>query len=345
MPGGLRTTARSEPRPRPGRPAPADRFKRLSRIVLVLLATVAATASDSPSRMQVPAALMRENQGIEASGVVWAPKLDRFLVISDDTGTEDHKHRPWMFAMTRQGALDANPIAIRGIDELNDAEAICAGPEGTFFLTTSHSENKKGKSRPARRMLLQLRLSGRDLAVEGRLDLTTATDANGHGLLEIAGVDPAGTLDIEGLSWSAGALFIGLKSPLASDGSAVILRLDHAVEAFRSGRIAPGSLTRFREAALPANHGGATVHRGISDLLSLPDGSLVVLANSPKGLPSDDGGAMFWLRPGSGSATLLREFPGLKPEGVTLAEDGRGLVVVFDTDREPPLWTRVPLPR
>jgi len=95
---------------------------------------------------------------------------------------------------------------------------------------------------------------------------------------------------------------------------------------------------------LPAQHGGTTVHRGVSDLLNLPDGSLVVLANSPKGLPSDDGGAMFWLRPGAKSATLVREFPGLKPEGVALSEDGRGLVVVFDTDRDPPLWTRMPLP-
>jgi hypothetical protein len=194
-------------------------------------------------------------------------------------------------------------------------------------------------------MLLHLRLSGRDLSVEGRLDLTTATDANGRGLLAIAGVDPAGALDIEGLSWAQGVLYVGLKSPLAIDGAAVILRLDHAVEAFANGRIAPGSLTRFREASLPVTHGGTTVQRGVSDLLNLPDGSLVVLANSPKGLPSDDGGAMYWLRPGAKAATLLREFPGLKPEGVTLSEDGRGLVVVFDTDRDPPLWTRMPLPR
>ena len=313
---------------------------------LGVLATVASTGTDAPpSRIQVPAPLLRDNVSIEASGVVWAPKLDRYLVISDDTGPEYRKHQPWVFAMTRQGALDPTPVAIRGIDELNDAEAICGGPDGTFFLTTSHSENKKGKSKSSRRMLLHLRLSGRDLVVAGRLDLTTATDANGLGLLAIAGVDPSGALDIEGLSWSEGVLYVGLKSPLARDGSAVILRLDHAVEALRNGRIAPGSLTRFRVASLPANHGGTTVHRGVSDLLNLPDGSLVLLANSPKGLPSDHGGAMFWLRPGEKDPRLLREFPGLKPEGVALSEDGRGLVVVFDTDLDPPLWTRMPLPR
>lgn len=337
----------------PRGPQTADPFERrrgMGRLranavaLLFLISIIGAGSSDAPARMQVPESLLRDNLGIEASGVVWAPKLDRYLVISDDTGTEDRKHRPWMFAMTRQGALDPTPVAIRGIDELNDAEAICSGPDGTFFLTTSHSENKKGKSKPARRMLLHLRLTGRELSVAGRLDLTTATDANGRGLLAIAGVDPAGTLDIEGLSWAQDALFVGLKSPLARDGAAAILRLDHATDAFQKGRIAPGSLTRFREASLPAAHAGATVHRGVSDLLNLPDGSLVVLANSPKGLPSDDGGAMFWLRPGAKSATLLREFPGLKPEGVTLSEDGRGLVVVFDTDRDPPLWTRMPLP-
>jgi len=227
---GPQAAERHEPSAGPGR------SWLTSPRALVLLAAAVATAAgaavDAPEYMQVPASLLRENLGIEASGVVWSEKLARYLVISDDTGTEVNKHMPWLFAMSRDGVLDPTHVAIQGIDELNDAEAICAGPDGTFFLTTSHSENKKGKSKSARRQLLHLRLSGRGLSVVGRLDLTTATDANGRGLLEIAGVDPAGALDIEGLAWAQGALFVGLKSPLARDGSAVILRFDHAVEAF-----------------------------------------------------------------------------------------------------------------
>jgi phytase-like protein len=311
---------------------------------MVLATVAAAPAVLTPAMMRVPAGLLRQNTGIEASGVVWAAALDRYLVVSDDTGTEDDKHQPWLFAMSRDGTLDPSPIPIRGLETMNDAEAICAGPDGTFFLTTSHSLNKKGKAKAERRMLLELRLSGRVLSVEGRLDLTTATDAQGRGLLAIAGLDPSGSLDIEGLAYAGGALLVGLKSPLTSRGDAVILRLERPLDAFRTGRIAPGTLSRLRAASLPVARAGGGVHRGISDLVGLPDGSFVLLGNAPKGAPPDDGGAMYWLRPGATTATLLREFPGLKPEGVTLAEDGRELVVVFDTDREPPRWTRAPLP-
>jgi hypothetical protein len=315
-------------------------------LLVVIAATSAAVPlAERPATMRVPAGLLRANTGIEASGVVWASTLDRYLVVSDDTGTEDEKHQPWLFAMSRDGALDASVIPIRGVETMNDAEAICAGPDGTFFLTTSHSPNKSGKVKAPRRMLLHLRLSGRVLSVEGRLDLTTATDADGRGLLAIAGLDPPGSLDIEGLCYTSGALLIGLKSPLTPGGDAVILRLERPEAAFRAGRVPAGALTRLRAATLPVSRPGGHVHRGISDLVGLPDGSLVVLGNAPKGAPTDAGGAMYWLRPGATTATLLREYPGLKPEGVTLAEDGRELVVVFDTDREPPRWTRAPLPR
>ena len=300
----------------------------------------AANAPGTPASMEVPDALRQQNERIEASGIVWATTLQRYLIVSDDTGIGDHKHRPWIFAMNRQGVLDATPITIRGIDELNDAEAICAGPDGTFFLTTSHSLNQKGRARPARRMLLQLGLEGRALRVLGQLDLT-ATQERG-GLLGLAGLDPGGSLDIEAITYREGALLVGLKAPLTTQGGAVILRLDRPVEVLRAGRIPAGSLSRFLESTLEATRSHGIVRRGISDLVGLPDGSLVLVANSPKGMPGDGGGAMYRLR--GSAAVLVREFPGLKPEGVTLAEDGKGLVLVFDTDLHRPLWTRVALP-
>src|ERR1041385_4823353 len=114
--------------------------------------------SDAPSAIEVPTALQRENGTIEPSGVVWAAPLNRYLVVSDDTGTEDRKHLPRVMAMSRQGAFDETPVPILGVDKLNDPEAICRGPDGSFFLTTSHSPNKKGRTSAARRMLLHLRL-------------------------------------------------------------------------------------------------------------------------------------------------------------------------------------------
>ena len=329
------------------KPLPFGPIAALSIFPLLLASGCASSAQtpDAPARIAVPAALWRQNTSIEPSGVAWAPALDRYLVVSDDTGAKGQGHRPWVFAMSRQGAFDEQPVPILGVDELNDPESICGGPDGTFFLCTSHSPNKKGRTSAARRMLLHLRLEGRALRVLGRTDLTMAVDEKGGGLLSIAELDPAGTIDVEALTYHQGALLVGLKSPLTSRGSAVILRLDTPAEALRAGRIGPGGLTRYREVALGGSRAGRMVGRGISDLAGLPDGSILVLANSPKGLPSDGGGALFWLKPGASAAVLLHQFPGLKPEGVTLAEDGKGLVLVFDNDLNPPLWTRWPLPK
>jgi len=304
----------------------------------------AAKGPNPPALIVVPTALAQANTSIEPSGVAWAAALDRYLIVSDDTGTEMSKHLPEVLAMNRQGAFDAAPVPIVGITELNDPESICSGPDGTFFLSTSHSLNKKGKAKPARRMLVQMRLEGRTLRVLGYVDLTTARDATGRGLLEIAGLDPNGLLDIEGITYQQGALLVGLKAPLTSAGAAVILRLDAPAQVLKSGQIGPTSLTRLRSVSLGKSGANGTIARGISDLFTMPDGSMLLLANSPKGMPSDGGGAMFWLKPDASTAVHLRDFPGLKPEGVTLADDGKRLIVVFDRDLLPPMWTQCPLP-
>ena len=89
--------------------------------------------------------------------------------------------------------------------------------------------------------------------------------------------------------------------------------------------------------------GGATIAQGIANLTTLADGTLLVLANSPKGMPGDGGGALYRVPAGTALPVLVRRFPGLKPEGITLSDDGRALVMVFDNDRKPPLWLRWPL--
>jgi hypothetical protein len=308
-------------------------------------AATAPAAPAPPSLIVVPSTLASQNATIEPSGVAWAGPIDRYLVVSDDTGNETDKHEPWVFAMTRQGAFDATPVPILGVKELNDPESICDGPDGTFFLTTSHSLNKKGHLKPARRRLLHLKLEGRALRALGMIDLTTVVDARGAGILSIAGLDPSGMLDIEALTYQKDALLIGLKAPLTAHGDAVILRLSSPVQALHLGRVEPGALTLFRQVPLGVSRPKGTIGRGISDMTGLPDGSIVLLANSPKGAPSDGGGGIYWLKPGASAPLLLHDFPGLKPEGVTKAADGKGFVLVFDNDFRPPLWARWPFPQ
>lgn len=290
---------------------------------------------DAPREVQVPATLRERGSVPELSGALWSPALRRFLLVSDDTGdkAQGTNHAPWLFTMDAAGALDPEPLPILGIDKLNDAEALSPGPDGTLFLTTSHSRDRKGRVKPERRRLYHLALEGRALRVIGALDLAAGA----------AAIIP-GDLDIEGLAYRDGALYVGLKAPLSERGEAQILRVRDPLPALRAGVLPPAQVERFTTVSLTVpGPGGAPVAEGISDLCALPDGSLALLANSPKGAPTDGGGALYHLPPG-GPARLVRRFPGLKPEGVTLDEQGRGLVLFFDTDRRTPLWLRQPIP-
>jgi hypothetical protein len=73
----------------------------------------------------------------------------------------------------------------------------------------------------------------------------------------------------------------------------------------------------------------------------MQDGSLLVLANAPKGGTPDGGGALWKLVAGSGSGSspvLLERFVGLKPEGISISADGASAIIVFDRDGQQPMW-------
>lgn len=310
----------------------------LAKLALApLFALALAEPGPAPVAMPVPGALLELTSMPEPSGVVWSKELSRYLVISDDTGRKERgtNHLPILFAVSSAGVFDAAPVPIVGIEKLNDAEAICHGPDGTYLLATSHSQNRKGRDKAERRLLLQLALRGRMLYVVRSLDLYDAIAA--------ARVLPEGGVDIEALALHQGSLYVGLKAPQSAQGHAIILRIAELAAWLKPGAPAPRSIERWAELPLrvPAASGEAT--QGISDMSFLPDGSLAVLANSPKHLPADGGGAL-WLLKKPQAPRLVRRFLGLKPEGVTLTEDGRALLIVIDHDRQQPLWLRQPLP-
>jgi hypothetical protein len=303
-----------------------------------------------PKAVEVPAALRARVPMLELSGLVWAPALDRYLVVVDDSVDDETgaRHAPFALALDRAGRLDADPVPIDGVDEVDDAEALAAGPEGTFFLLTSHAPNRRGRLARARRQLLELRLEGRRLRVRGGLDLL-----HGHGdvlrRLEKLGF-PLGTpVDLEALAFHDGALYIGLKSPLLTDGSAIILRLDRPAEAFALGALPRKSLSFWAEVKLAvpaAGAAGANVPQGLAELLFTPDGALYLCGNAPKHAAPDGGGALWRVsHPHEGrlEAALVRRFVGLKPEGLAVAPGGRALTVVFDRDVRDPLWFTWPL--
>lgn len=277
--------------------------------------------------------------GLELSGATWVEALARYALVSDDVNTDGSKHEPLLFTLTEAGELDAAPIKIEGIEELNDPESVTMGPDGTVLICTSHSLNKKGHLPESRRRLLQLAVtSDRRAKVVGQLDLSIARDTEGR-----PPWGEHGALDIEGIAFRGGDLYLGLKAPLGSDGSAMILRLPHLAQVIASGVVPPGALSVWSRARFCVPRGGVSVCEGIADLAFLPDGSLLVAANSPKGMPSDGGGSLWKLAGPNTAPTLLKRFEGLKPEGIALSPNHKSAIIVFDTDGRKPLWITWPL--
>jgi len=305
-------------------------------ILASLLAAALALLSE-PTAVTVPNELLQRTSMPELSGIVWSPTLSRYLVVSDDTGIKENgtNHAPWLFALSREGVLDDAPIPIIGLDKLNDAEALCPGPQGTYFLSTSHSTDRKGHDKPKRRRLYQLTLVGRALKILASIDLA--------GAIAESGVVGQSGVDIEALSFHGGELYVGLKSPQAPSGAAYILRIRDILPALQQGVLLPDRISRWAELPLSVEVSGGKVIQGVSDMSFLPDGSLAILANSPKKMPPDGGGALWW-RKTDGSLVQLRRFLGLKPEGITLGQDDKTLVIVFDNDRMQPLWLHQAIP-
>jgi hypothetical protein len=280
-----------------------------------------------------------ERTGLELSGAAWSSALSRYILVSDDITDEGTKHTPFLYALSEAGQIDSAPIKIEGVSELNDPESITAGPDGTFFICTSHSLNKKGHLPESRRRLLQITLGpDRRAKVVGQVDLSAARTTDGK-----PPWGEAGSLDIEGIAFREGALFIGLKSPLGGDGSASILRLPDVVTVINAGAVPPGALSLWSRGRFCVPHNGKSVCEGIADLAFLPDGSLLVAGNAPKGMPTDGGGSLWKLEAANSAPKLLKRFDGLKPEGIALAPDHTSAIVVFDTDGRQPLWIRWPL--
>jgi hypothetical protein len=318
---------------------------RLSLMVILLGVEVSAP-EPAVREVVVPKELAAVTSNPEFSGIVWSPTLKRYFVVTDDSGLRGKgtNHEPLVLSLREDGVLDERFIPVKGVDSLNDPESICAGPDGSFFIVTSHSPNKKEQTPKSRRQLLQVKEVKRTLKVVGKLDLTESKD--GRSLLSLAGLPESGRLDIEAITYYKGALYIGFKSPLTPAGEAVIVRFVEPEKALQQGKIGTRAIERFLMVSLSVEGKKQQVGQGISDMTFLSDGSLVLTANAPKGGPKDHGGALWLLSAPVEKAKpfLLRRFHGLKPEGVTLAPDGRNLTIVFDCDQNTPKWTQVPLP-
>ena len=297
----------------------------------------------SPLPMKLPESLARRTR-FEPSGILTRASEGRYLVVSDDTGQETKDEgAPWLFAMTKDGAIEPEPLPIRGVDEVADLEAIAGGDSGEMYVLSSQSHNKRGKRKRARTALLCLRKEGGGFRVDGEAHLAELLDANPTQAAALG--LPQGTqgLDIEGLAFRGGALYLGLKAPLDPQGNALIWRIAAPSALFASQPLDEAGASIWARVRVDVELAGRRVPGGISDLVFLPGGSLAI--TSTPSTAEGDAGALWrvdspapgWLIP-----VLVQRFPGLKPEGIAPSLSGGKLTVVFDTGRGAPSFEEVP---
>lgn len=334
--------------------------RALAALVVVTGAAGAQTAPSSapaPQLMVVPPTLSAISR-FEPSGLVWVPALDRFLIVSDDTGLKDgaDEGAAWLFTMDRNGQVDAAPLVVTGVDQVSDLESIASVGDGSYYLVCSQSKSAKGK-RPAKRAcLIRAQLEGRRLRALGQIDLIgsildAAQGEGGADWLRQLGLNVVGEaipgrteleLNIEGATVRAGALLLGLKQPIDGQGRATIWQLQQVDRLFTTRRLARADLVRSGNLPLSVEVDGRNAPAGVAELLALDDGSLLVAATSPTRGPQS--GALYCV-PVVGEPRLVARFAGLKPEGISLGPDRKTLYVVFDRQQQVPEWTTLAWPQ
>ena len=285
----------------------------------------------APAELVVPP-ILRDTRSVEPSGAVWAPERERFIVVSDEIGERD----PWVVMVDRNGQVDPEPVEVRNVKAADDLEAIARGADGSYWIVASQASVDGGPPPRARTMFLRTRA---DMRVSSKTSLLENIEALGEGASLLPGAD-LGALDIEGMSWRGGAIYLGLRAPLLGD-RAVIWRLDDPDLLVTEDQLVPGQLTLWGEVSMRLASGEPA---GIADMLFLPDGSLV-LAGAPA---VGSGGALFYVAdPNEGvmEADLVRSFPNADPEGLALSPHPGRLTVFFDQGQDTPMWLEMPWPR
>jgi multidrug resistance efflux pump len=299
--------------------------------------------TSAPARMQVPASLLARTR-FEPSGLVWFPSLDRYVIVSDDTGFPGRdEHAPWVFAMTADGAVDPAPLVVQGIKQLNDLEAIAASDDGALWLLSSQSTSRRGRRPASRERLVRAVLQGGVLTADGVMDLAKLLDQSPAQRAAL-GITDTRTLDIEAMAFHGGALFLGLKAPVDDRGRAVIWRVGNPARLI-AGDLGGAAVSVWSKVELTVDADGRAVPGGIADLLFLDDKTLVIAGTASGIDPAVQSGSLAVATPAPNAmiAKRVRTFDGLKPEGIALDPSGEHLTIVFDRGNEAAMWVELPV--
>ncbi len=301
--------------------------------------------------MRVPAQLSQKTR-FEPSGVLCQKELGRCWVVSDDTGLESANERaPWLFSMSPEGVVNPEPVVIQGLKEVNDLESIAAldsGNESFLYVLASQGHSKNKKRPPSRTAFLRLRVKDGMPHLDTELHLSELLDKQGAPANEKLGLSQGtADLDIEGMSAYGGALYLGVKSPLDSEGRALIWKISDPDALFKEKSLEKAGLSLWARVRLEAEVDGKAVPGGISELLFWPDGSLALSSTASRDEGKSESGRLWYVaspRGGVLEPRAIRLFPGRKPEGLSRVPDPSKMLVIFDEGEKTPSLVEVAWP-
>lgn len=285
-----------------------------------------------PVKIKIPPSLKYQSN-IEASAALFLDDIDKYLIVSDDT----HKKQPVLFLMNSMGQVYGD-FLIDGLDKINDMESITADSLGRIYIASSQSINKNGKLPESRKLLIRIRRENESFKLDNSIILIDLieTVALKNSQSEWAKFIIQGlsdnTIDIEGIFYKSGAIYLGFKQPLL-DNHAVILQINHIDYAFENKIIRSEDITVWQKLLLKDSLSGA--YCGISDMMLQDEHLYLLTCAERKGNPLNSGG--LWLfNTKSGILSHQRMFKGLRPEGIAYDKKRGEYLVAFDNGSDYP---------
>lgn len=269
---------------------------------------------------------MSTSTGIEASGVVFLKDLNQYLVVSDETV----KKTPLLFLYDVNGKF-IKDVTIEGLQSINDMESISEGDDGMLYIASSQSMNKKGVRADNRKLLIRVNRNGEKLTLDGKIDLfdallNAAGTSNDEWAVFMRQAAKDNSIDIEGMFFHNGSVYIGFKQPLL-DTNAVILEIRDINSVFEKDNIGSGTVGVWRKISINDTDNG--VHCGISDMI-LDNDKLCILTCAEKNTHSLNNGAAWVYDTTTGQISKLQAYQGLRPEGIAHNRDRHEFFICFD---------------
>ncbi len=263
---------------------------------------------------------------IEASAVLYLDDIERYLVLSDET--PDNK--PLLFLMDRFGSI-TKEATISGLKKINDMESIAVSDNGTIYIASSLSVNKEGKLNLSRKLLVTVERKKDRFKLVKKMNIHALliNNAEKHMESDWARFIMSGyrdmAINIEGMFYRSGALYLGFKSPLKA-GRSVILKIDRIDELFDDIQMDQDQVSIWKSFRLKEGEGFTERISG----LFYNDGILYITGTLNSKGESKKSGSLWKYEELTGKVTCIEKFKELKPEGIAAGPKNDNLLICFD---------------